>query len=389
MLANTMLCLAHFAVNPLVPSYATHLGAQGTLMGLLTGMFFGVALAMRPISGPMITKIDKRKLLIGVFVLGAIANFGYAMFPTISLFVVFRFINGAQYSFVGSLILTRVSDCLPPEKMASGMGIYGVGGSVAMSIAPAIGEFLVRKGTEMRDISLGYRMLFFYAMTILILATIPCFISDPDNRSKEDADSVGKWYRNIFTMRAAPIALIMLFLVAAYSMYNNYMIKFGQEVGVGNIGLFYTVLAFSLMLSRPLMGSLLDNIGGGRKGILPALALFAGSFLIVGTAKSMPQMLVGAVVAAIGYGAAQPTLQALCMRVVPPLKRGVASNTLYVGIDLGFFIGPIVGAAIQERTGSFGTMYKFTVVPVVIAGILLFFLLPAFQRRIEEIEGVK
>jgi MFS family permease len=144
-----MLCLAHFAVNPLVASYAKYLGAGTQLMGFLTGMFFGVALAIRPVSGPMITKVDKRKLIIAVFALGAIANLGYASFQTIPLFVAFRFVNGVQYSFVGSLIMTLAGDNLPPEKLASGMGVYGIGGAVGTAVAPAVAIKLVDFGTKL------------------------------------------------------------------------------------------------------------------------------------------------------------------------------------------------------------------------------------------------
>ncbi|MDR3277272.1 MAG: MFS transporter, partial [Oscillospiraceae bacterium] len=158
-LANMMLCLAHFAVNPLVASYATDILGQGPrVMGLLTGMFFGVALAMRPVSGPMITKVDKRALLIAVFALGSAANIGYALFQTVPLFVTFRFLNGVQYSFVGSLIMTLAGDNLPPEKLASGMGIYGVGGAVGSALAPSIGITLVDFGTRLRDLSFGYKL---------------------------------------------------------------------------------------------------------------------------------------------------------------------------------------------------------------------------------------
>ena len=366
-----MLCLGHFAVNPLVVSYAKSLNASESLTGFLAGMFFGVALAMRPISGPMITKMDKRKLLFGVFLLGAIANLGYALFPTIPAFVLFRFVNGAQYSFVGSLIMTRVSDSLPPEKMGTGLGVYGVGGAIGMSIAPAIGNWIVNRfgGT---DLTSSYRPVFLYSMTIMLLALIPCYISTPDEKTTEKAE-VGVWYKNIFTVKCLPVAIVMLFLIIAYSAYNNYMVEFGKQLGIPSVSLFFTVLAFALMFSRPLLGPLMDNIGG-RRAMLPMMGLFAVSFLITGTAKTLTQLLVAAIVIAIGYGAAQPSLQAAALRAVPVAKRGVASNTIYIGMDLGFFLSPLISAQLAERTGSYGTMYMITTVFVVIAMVILFFL---------------
>jgi Arabinose efflux permease len=371
MLANMMLCLGHFAVNPLVVSYSKSLNASESLTGFLAGMFFGVALAMRPISGPMITKMDKRKLLFGVFALGAIANLGYALFPTIPAFVLFRFVNGAQYSFVGSLIMTRVSDSLPPEKMGTGLGVYGVGGAIGMSIAPSIGNWIVERSGGY-DLTSSYRPVFLYAMTIMILALIPCIISTPDEKTTEKAE-VGAWYKNIFTMKCLPVAIVMLFLIIAYSAYNNYMVEFAKQMNIPNVSLFFSVLAIALMVSRPVLGPLMDKIGG-RKVMLPMMGIFGASFLITGTAKTLTQLLVAAVVIAIGYGAAQPSLQAAALRAVPVAKRGVASNTIYIGMDLGFFLSPLISAQLAERTGSYGTMYLITTVFVVIAMVILFFL---------------
>lgn len=371
MLANMMLCLGHFAINPLVVSYSKSLNASESLTGFLAGMFFGVALAMRPISGPMITKMDKRKLLMGVFCLGAVANLGYALFPTIPAFVFFRFINGAQYSFVGSLIMTRVSDSLPPEKMGTGLGVYGVGGAIGMSLAPSIGNWIVKHfgGTEFAS---SYRPVFLYAMCIMLLALIPCYISTPDEKTEEKAN-LGAWYKNIFTMKCLPVAIVMLFLIIAYSAYNNYMVVFAEEIGIADVSLFFSVLAISLMVSRPLLGPLMDKIGG-RKVMLPMMGIFGVSFFIVGTAKTLTQLLVAAVIIAIGYGASQPSLQAAALRAVPVEKRGVASNTIYIGMDLGFFLSPVISAQLKESTGSYGTMYLITAAFVAVAMVILFFL---------------
>ena len=70
LIANFLLAFSHSSVNTLVSTYAVHLGASSVVMGLLTGMFFGVALAMRPVAGPITTKLDKRRLMIFVYTLG-------------------------------------------------------------------------------------------------------------------------------------------------------------------------------------------------------------------------------------------------------------------------------------------------------------------------------
>jgi MFS family permease len=387
-LTNFMLCLAHFSVNTLVATYATYLGATAVIMGLLTGMFFGISLAMRPVAGPVTTKLDKRKLLIMVFALGAVVNVGYALFDSILAFVVFRFLNGVQYSLVGSLIMTLASDNLPKEKLASGMGVYGVGGAIGMAFGPMVGVELLNLGTKLKSEGTGFTLVFLFAALVFALAVIPSAILTPDKKTKADIASTGAWYKNIATIHAVPTTVVLFFLVMAYSVYNAYMIEYSKQLGIGNISWFFTVLAGVLVFSRPLSGMLGDRLGAA-KVILPGMILFGCSYLIVGSAKGLPVMLIGAVLAAIGYGSTQPSLQAMCIQTVTPLKRGVASNTIYVGMDLGFFLGPLLGSVIYDKSQSYSLVYTLTAASVALALICFIIILPIHRKRLRELEAIE
>ena len=135
LIANGLMVLSHNAVNPMVSTYTTYLGAGPRLMGLLTGLFFGIALAMRPVAGPVTTRVDNRKLMMIVYSIGCFVNLGYAAFHTIPVFFVFRVLNGLQYAFVGSLGVTLAANSLPQDRLTSGLGIYGVSSAIAMSKA--------------------------------------------------------------------------------------------------------------------------------------------------------------------------------------------------------------------------------------------------------------
>ena len=232
----------------------THLGTDPIIMGLLTGMFFGVSLAMRPVSGPMITKIDKRKLMILVFALGGVVNIGYALFHTVPLFIVFRFLNGVQYSFVGSLIMTLAADSLPKEKLASGMGIYGVGGAVGTAFGPTIAAQLFKLGSRIGDQDLGFTFVFLFAAFALSLAVIPSVLLHPDRKTKEELADAGAWYRNIVTIHALPATVVMFFVIIGYAAINSYVLNFGAEQNIGDISWFYMLMACTLIISRPLSG---------------------------------------------------------------------------------------------------------------------------------------
>ncbi len=385
LIANSLLALSHSSVNTLVATYASHLGAGPKLMGLLTGMFFAVALAMRPVAGPVITNFDKRKLMILVYSLGFVVNMGYALFHNITAFVIFRFFNGVQYALIGSLCITIAGDSLPPEKMASGLGVFGIGSAAATSIAPSVGIWLKELGTSMRDVDLGFTFVFILAAVSMGVALVPCFLLKHDNKTKEEAANAGKWYTNIATKNAIAPAIIMMLLVISYSLYTSYMVNFGTELSIGNIGIFFTVLACVMLCSRPMCGALTDKYGL-RRIIIPGMLIFAVSFVMVSFSRSLASVLVGAVAAAIGYGAANPAAQTMCMQCEPPIKRGVASNTMYIGMDLGFFLGPVIGGYIYSAA-DYKTVILAGGAPTLIACVVFICAWPSFKRRVSEIQA--
>lgn len=374
-----MLSIAHFSINPLVASYAIHLGASAYVMGILTGLFFGVALSMRPVAGPVITKVDKRKLMILVFLIGGIANIGYALFHNISAFIIFRLIHGLQYALVGSLTMTLAGDNLPKEKMASGMGIYGLSGSVGMAIAPTIGMNILNFGTNLTNEGFGFTCVFLFSMIICFLGVIPSYILLPDTKTKEDILSTGAWYKNIASVHAIPMSVVMFFNFIGWSLYNVYIVEYAKELQISGISSFYTVLALVLLIVRPASGWLTDKFGLARVQY-PALIIFAASFIIIGTGKSLGTILLGAAVAALGFGSFQPALYSMCILSETPLKRSVASNTLYIGIDIGLFIGPILGSIVYE-VYDYSTMFKSGSLMIFIALIVFILSLPSYYRR--------
>ena len=374
-----MLSIAHFSVNPLVASYAVHLGASAFITGLLAGELFGVALSMRPVSGNVITKFDKRKLMILVLFIGGLANIGYALFHNITAFTLIRLIHGLQYALVGALTMTLAGDNLPKEKMASGLGIYATASTIGMAIGPSLGVYVLNFGTYLKDDSFGFTCLFLFSMIVCFIGIIPSYILLPDKKTKEEILSTGAWYKNIASIHALPMAVLMFFIFMGWSLYNTYIVEFAKEAGISGEGSFYMILALALLVSRPASGWLTDRFGLG-KVLYPALIIFALSFFIVGNSRSLNILLLGAIIASIGFGSFQPAVYSMCILSETPLKRGVASNTLYIGVDIGLFMGPILGGFVKDMY-NYATMFKSGSTVAVFTMIALLLMLPAYYRR--------
>ena len=386
-LSSFALGISHFSINPLIASYSIHLGASAYLTGLISGIFFGVAFAMRPVAGPVITWFDKRKLMILVFIINGVSNIGYTIFDNISGFIAFRLLHGLQYALVGILTMTLAGDSLPKEKMASGMGIYGLSSSLSMAIAPTIGISILNFGTHLKNESFGFTCIFIFGIIISFLGFIPASMLLPDKKTKEDISSTGAWYKNIASVHAMPMAMIMFFIYLGWSLYNVYIVEYAKELEISGISSFYTVLALVLLVVRPASGYLTDKLGLARV-LPPALLITAVSFIIIGSARSIGMMLTGAAVGAVGFGSFQPAIYSMCILSETPLKRSVASNTLYIGIDISLFIGPILGSVVYEIY-NYSIMFKSASLMIIIALIIFIILLPSYYRRRRVLEDME
>jgi MFS family permease len=141
-----------------------------------------------------------------------------------------------------------------------------------------------------------------------------------------------------------------------------------------------------MFVSRPLAGRITDKFGASFV-IYPSALCMAISFIMLWSAKDISIVYLSAVFAALGYGAAYPAFQTNCLQSVPAIKRGVASNTSYFGIDLGGFLGPTYGgfviAAFLNTGRAYSIMYLSGLVPVILAVITLTLTKGYIKKNIE------
>ena len=370
LLANVFLYLGQNIVNPLVTTYAAYIGAGASIIGMISGLYFGVSFAMRPISGPMVTVMDKKKLMIFAFALGVVVNLGYAASRSVGLFVASRVIHGVQFSLIGSLGLTVASDSLPKEKMGSGIGIFGLSGIVGTAFGPSLGLALRELGEQALGEGGGFLLTFLVAALLSGVSVIPCLLIAPQPKPDRSAAALGPWYKNIVAVDAIPAAAVTAILSTSSILANSFMVPYAVQYGLSGIGLYFTVNAVASLISRPFTGRLLDKMGPAVV-FYPGAAMMGVALLLIGLVHTMPAILLSGALTGIGWGTVSPLLQSMALQVVPPSRRGVASNTSYLGFDLGLFVGPTLAGLIVAQTGSYGAMFTAGAVPILL-GIVVF-----------------
>ena len=362
--------LSQWMVNSLVAKYADHLGATAAMVGIVSSIFALTALIFKIVSGPALDTYNRRVILVIAMCIMGISYFGYSASSNMPMLVSFRLFQGCGQAFTATCCLALASDTLPPDKFGTGIGIFSLAQAVMQAIGPTVGLALMN--------CLGYHLTFIIAGFIMVVAAVlAAGVNVPYEKTKSFKISLD----SIFAKEALLPVVLIFFLSTAFSVINSFLILFAGKQGItGNIGLYFTVYACTLLFTRPLIGRLSDRFGMVRVAI-PAMFCFALSFLVISISTSLEMILLAGFIAGFGYGACQPAIQTLCMKCVPKKRRGAASSSSYIGNDLGQLLGPNVAGSMILAFG-YHAMWRFMTLFIVAALILVII----YRKKIYSIE---
>jgi MFS family permease len=383
-IVNIALNMAQFMVNTLIPNYAQHMGATAVIVGMVSSLFAVTALGIRPIVGPATGYFRSNRLLavsVGIIMLAFIS---YAFATSIPVLMVGRLLHGVGMGFLAPLSLSLATDALPSHKIASGIGIFSLGQAVSTAIGPSLGLALVH--------AFGYSVTFVVGAAILSVVLV--LVLKLQTREPDKSGGFKISLNNIIATEVIVPAIMMFFLSGAYSSITSFILIYGKANGVEEIGLFFTAYAVCILFSRPFSGRMADKYGLGKM-LVPGIFIFALSFFLISYARSLPMFLVAGAVSAFGYGICQPIIQTLCMKLVDKNRRGIAGNTSYIGVDVGYLLMPTVAGALVTYMQSQGksivegysVMFQVMTIPIVIALVIFLFTRKRLTKLEQQVKG--
>jgi MFS family permease len=120
---------------------------------------------------------------------------------------------------------------------------------------------------------------------------------------------------------------------------------------------------------RPVLANLIDKFSV-KKVVIPCFVLEIISFILLFIAKNELCLVLSAVFRGIGVAGTQTALVGMAIKSVPSEKRGLASNTSYIGLDLGGFIGSNLAGMIVAMFG-YRNLYAVMILFLVLAILIL------------------
>ncbi|RKN62896.1 MFS transporter [Paenibacillus ginsengarvi] len=326
-LAMLILFTGFYLLLPTMPLFIKQLGGSEAQVGLAAGAFTLTAVVFRPLVGGLLDKYGRKPFMIWGLVLFVVSMYLYDWVGAIWLLIALRIMHGAGWAFSTTAVSTSVADLIPAARRGEGMGWFGMAMTVAMAIGPMVGLSVVQNGS--------FHSLFLLATGLSAAAFLLAATTNIPFRRKTETSRM-----QLFDKSVLPVTSALFFLAVAYGGITTFLPLFAESIRV-NSGTFFLVYALSLTLARPLAGKLSDRFGEGVV-IVPALLVTVAALLVLGFSSGLGGVLTAAVLYGLGFGSAQPAMQAANLRLVAPDKRGVATASFLTAFDLGIGLGAIV-----------------------------------------------
>lgn len=396
-------------VSPIIAGFTGSLGASAAFMGIVSGLMSACSLFVRPIAGNLADRVRKRRLATVGALLMCISSLLYGVVQTPVQVAVLRLVSGAGYSSCSVCMSTWFASLLPPDKIGSGMGRFGMMNALGNAIGPALG--LAVYGT------FGYRPALMLGGVLAGISVVLVRLVHDDGdpvvagaadtadelssaagesataRTGESAAAAGKLVaassasnaparRHAFAIvdrRVIPAALVIALFTIPYTATQSFIVSIVEARGLGvNVSLFFPVYAVVLLVLRYVLKQAFDTV---RFGVFLAASSVSAlvSFTLLSVMQENITMFVAAACMAGGYGVMCSVCQSTAVRLVGPEHAGMANSTYYMGFDMGTTIGSVLGGVLF---GSLDVALFYPVLALCVPAAIVVFACSRGLRRL-------
>jgi MFS family permease len=360
-------------ILPLLPFYATELGASATWVGILVSAFSVAQLAVAPLWGRFSDRYGRRPAILAGLLLTAGAYVIFAFAGSVLVLLISRLVQGLGGGTIG-VVQAYVADASKPEARTKSLGWLSVVTSLGAVAGPAFGSAMIDVGGR------GAPGLAAAALALLVAGFAARFLAESRELGMSGSHALPSSTRprqaiaRVLSHWHEPASrLIWIYTIGIGAFYGTIQVVpllLMNRLGVTeqNVGYFIMYLGgMGVVVRSLLLGRMLDLLGEARLSRL-GLVLLAAGLGCTGLGTHAGLILLGFTLMPLGTAFLFPCVTGLLSRMVPGNERG-----LYMGVQHTFggvsrVVFPVAAGFLIDHFG--------VGVPFWIAGLLVLATLP-------------
>lgn len=351
-LINFLLTLIFFLLNSIIALYAIDQFHVSTGMGgMVSGVFVIGALVGRIFSKKVMDSIGAKRMLVSGTLLFTMITLLYLLKGSVFILVLSRFLHGIALGLASTVIGTIIALIIPLNRKGEGVSYFSMSTALATGIGPFVGVFMTQHTT--------FDVVFVFCFVLGCLSIVLASKASVSNVIVDSSPSV-KGFRvdNYIAPNVLPISMMMLITAFCFSGILAYLNLYAIEINlVGAASVFFIIYAITVLISRPLMGKVVDTKGENYV-MYPAIISFAIGMFLISSAQTSLALLMAAVFVAFGFGNIQSCIQVIAVKSVNSQQVGLATATFLIFFECGSGFGPsILGVFISSM--GYQNMYTF------------------------------
>ena len=357
--------MTFYSLFVIIGPYAVHTyHVSTTVAGLITGMTIIGTMVARFSAGIMTAKFSAKKLTILSMIILVPILLAYQYEGGIIYLLIIRFIQGLAVGLTGTVTNTAVINVIPLARRAEGIAYF----SLATILGTAFGPFLAL----LIEQHYSYTILFWLEFITGVVALIASFLIDAKKVTIKATSTNNKFnLKTLIEPKVLGISLTLGFVTFGYAALQSELDFYASDLNLVTFAsYFFLVYALAILVSRPLVGRLMDNKNENYV-VYPALIILAIGLFILGKMSNGWMMLLAAILIGFGFGNFQSAVQSTTTQMVPTDRLTQTTATYFICYEFSLGFGPSIIGFIQPMLGYQNLFIVMAVIALI--GIILYY----------------
>jgi len=333
-------------VVPLLPVYASDLGASGLYIGLIFGAFSLSRTFFLPYFGRLSDRKGRKPFIVVGLLSYAVISVAFILSDSVESLIVIRFVQGITSAMIMPVVQAYVGDITPPGKEGWVMGLFNMSLFIGLSAGPLAGGVIKdRFSLQGAFICMGALSIVGFALSLVLLPP----------RAEERVVKKGRvpvgWSAILADRIIAGLFLFRLAYTACIGIIWGFLPVFADtefSVSASSIGILVMLGVFVSGAVHVPMGWLADRLN--RKSMVTIGGLITTAAVYAFThAGGFSDLFWASVAFGLGGGIAMPALMAAAVLRGSRIEAmGSVMALLTVGHSLGMLIGSLSAGVMMD-----------------------------------------